>query len=49
MKLGKCETCEHCKLDELWGEHKCLVHHHAIYIPIEECKEYEPKKKGENK
>ena len=29
----KCETCKHAKLDEEWGEYKCLKLQRRIYKP----------------
>lgn len=28
---GQCETCEHFKFDEQWGEMKCTKVQHRIY------------------
>ena len=43
-----CKDCAHVVFDELWGEYKCKMRGHRIYILLDpdECKFYEePKKK----
>lgn len=44
--MSKCETCKNAKLDEKWGEYKCLKLQHTIYKPEEilNCKYYKPNK-----
>ena len=44
----KCTTCKKAVFDPLWGEYKCSVYQHTIYLPdkVEECPEY---KQGEPK
>jgi hypothetical protein len=47
--MGNCQNCVHSKLDEQWGEYKCMKYHRRIYILLdsEECANYEqdPNKK----
>ena len=45
-KHNNCADCEHMKVDELWGEYKCLALGSKIYILLEsfECPYYDRKK-----
>ena len=38
----KCTTCKKAIFDPLWGDCKCSVYKHNIYLPdkAEECPEY---------
>ena len=46
------ETCKHSKLDEIWGDYKCLKLQHRICDPLicKSCVSYEEDKdkKGGN-
>lgn len=33
MAKAICDTCKHAKLDEEWGEYKCLKLQRTIYKP----------------
>ena len=46
--MENCANCEHSVFDKLWGEYKCKVFEHRIYILLDssECPEY---KKGPEK
>lgn len=38
----KCMTCGKAIFDPLWGDYKCSVYQHTIYLPdkVEDCPEY---------
>lgn len=45
--MGNCANCKHSRFDETWGEYRCLVREHRMYILLEaeECPNY--KKRAE--
>ena len=50
MAKKNCITCGHHKLDEVFGEHKCLKYQHKIYHPMAtfECEGHEKKQEEKN-
>ena len=44
-----CKTCKHCKIDEQWGERKCLFYCIRINDERTKCDGYRPKKGKEKK
>lgn len=50
MANNDCTTCEHSKLDDRWGEYKCLKYGHKIYHPnhMWKCDGYKEKRKAGN-
>ena len=43
--MSNCKHCEHSLFDILWGEYKCKIDQHVLYILLdsEECPNFEPK------
>lgn len=47
MVNNDCATCKHAKLDDRWGEYKCLKYRHKIYHlrHLWTCDGYEKKRR----
>lgn len=41
--MCNCKDCKHSVFDEHWGEYKCKVYDHVIYILLDstECERFE--------
>lgn len=48
---GNCMDCIYSMFDDLWGEYKCKILQHRIYILLDstECEFYLKGEKNENK
>lgn len=44
--MDRRKTCVNSRFDELWGEYKCMVKQHRLYIPhaCARCEHYKPNK-----
>lgn len=47
--MSNCKNCKHSLFDILWGEYKCDVDEHVLYILLdaEECPNFESKTDNE--